>query len=177
MVFLNPVCFDVCGWELYLVVCSLSSDGHDLSTSSVRILLNDMPFCWPEIFSMVTPSFNEELHNFYSSPDIIRQVKSRRMRWAGHVARMGERRKVYRVLVGKPEGKNHLEDQGVGGKMGSEWILRRLTWGGGCGLDSTGSGQGPVAGCCECGDEPSGSCTTELVTPSFAVCFFSKLLF
>jgi hypothetical protein len=39
------------------------------------------------------------------SPNIIRQIKSRRMRWAGHVARMGEERKVYRVLVGKPEGK------------------------------------------------------------------------
>jgi hypothetical protein len=37
-----------------------------------------------------------------------------------------------------------------------------LAWG--CGLDSTGSGQGPVSGCCECGDEPSGSCTTELVS-------------
>jgi hypothetical protein len=48
---------------------------------------------------------NEELHNFYSSPDIIRQVKSRRMRWAGHVARMGKERKVYKVLVGKPKGK------------------------------------------------------------------------
>jgi hypothetical protein len=47
---------------------------------------------------------NEELHNCYSSPNIIRQVKSMRMRWAGHVARMGEERKVYRVLVGKPEG-------------------------------------------------------------------------
>jgi hypothetical protein len=45
--------------------------------------------------------------------------------------------------------------------MGSEWILGRLAWGGG--LDSTGSGQGPVAGCDECGDEPSGSCATELV--------------
>jgi hypothetical protein len=44
----------------------------------------------------------------YSSPDIIRQIKSRRMRWAGHVARMGEGRKVYRVLVGKPEGKRPL---------------------------------------------------------------------
>jgi hypothetical protein len=51
---------------------------------------------------------NEELHNLYSSPDIIRQVKSRRMRWAGHVARMGEKRKVYKVLVGKPEGKRSL---------------------------------------------------------------------
>jgi hypothetical protein len=46
--------------------------------------------------------------------------------------------------------------------MGSEWILGRLAWGGG-GLDSTGSGQGPVTGCCECGDVPSGSCATELV--------------
>jgi hypothetical protein len=48
---------------------------------------------------------NEELHNLFSSPDIIRQVKSRRMRWAGHAARMGEERKVYKVLVRKPEGK------------------------------------------------------------------------
>jgi hypothetical protein len=46
-----------------------------------------------------------ELHNFHSSPDIIRQIKSRRMRWAGHVVRMGVGRNVNRVLVGKPEGK------------------------------------------------------------------------
>jgi hypothetical protein len=51
---------------------------------------------------------NEELHNLYSSPDIIRQIKSRRMRWAGDVARMGEERKVYKILVGKPEGKRPL---------------------------------------------------------------------
>jgi hypothetical protein len=51
---------------------------------------------------------NEELQNLYSSPDIIRQIKSRRMRWAGHVARMGEERKLYKVLVGKPEGKRPL---------------------------------------------------------------------
>jgi hypothetical protein len=51
---------------------------------------------------------NEELHNLYSSPDIIRQVKSRRMRWAGHEARMGGERKLYNVLVGKPEGKRPL---------------------------------------------------------------------
>jgi hypothetical protein len=53
---------------------------------------------------------NEELHNLYSSPDIIRQIKSRR--WAGHVARMWER-KLYKVLVGKPERKTPLKDQGV----------------------------------------------------------------
>jgi hypothetical protein len=51
---------------------------------------------------------NEELHNLYSSPSIIRIIKSRRMRWAGHVARMGEKRNVYRLLVGKPEGKRPL---------------------------------------------------------------------
>jgi hypothetical protein len=51
---------------------------------------------------------NDELHNLYSSSDITRQVKTRRMRWAGHVARMGEERKVYKVLVGKPEGKRTL---------------------------------------------------------------------
>jgi hypothetical protein len=54
-------------------------------------------------------SHNGVLHNLYSSPDIIRQIKSRRMRWAGHVARMGEGRNVYRVLVGNPEAKRPLE--------------------------------------------------------------------
>jgi len=51
---------------------------------------------------------NEELNGLYCSPNIVRVVKSRRMRWAGHVARMRERRSVYRVLVGKPEGKRPL---------------------------------------------------------------------
>jgi hypothetical protein len=45
---------------------------------------------------------SEELHNLYSSPNIIRHIKSRRVRWAGHVARMEEERKVYKVLVGNP---------------------------------------------------------------------------
>jgi hypothetical protein len=51
---------------------------------------------------------NEELHNLYSSPNIIRMVKSRRMRWAGHVAPMGKKRNAYRILVGKPEGNRPL---------------------------------------------------------------------
>jgi hypothetical protein len=51
---------------------------------------------------------NEELHNLYCSPSIIRMIKSRRMRLAGHVARMGEKRNAYRILVGKPEGKRPL---------------------------------------------------------------------
>jgi hypothetical protein len=51
---------------------------------------------------------NEELRDLYSSPSIIRIIKSRRMRWAGHVAQMGEKRNAYRLLVGKPEGKSPL---------------------------------------------------------------------
>jgi hypothetical protein len=51
---------------------------------------------------------NNELHNLYPSPNIFRVIKSRRMKWAGHMARMGEGRDVYRVLVGMPEGKRPL---------------------------------------------------------------------
>ena len=51
---------------------------------------------------------NAELHALYSSPNIIRSLKSRRLRWAGHIARMEQSRNSYRVLVGKPEGKRHL---------------------------------------------------------------------
>jgi hypothetical protein len=51
---------------------------------------------------------NKELHDLYSSPSIIRIIKSRRMRWAGHVARYGRKRNAYRLLVGKPHGKRPL---------------------------------------------------------------------
>jgi hypothetical protein len=67
-----------------------------------------------------------ELHNLYSPPDIIRQIKSRRMRWGGQVARVGEGRNVYRVLVGSRKERDHLEDRGIDGSLGSEWILGRL---------------------------------------------------
>jgi hypothetical protein len=72
-----------------------------------------------------------ELLNLYSSPDIMRQIKSRRMRWTGHVARMGEGRNMYRVLAGKSERKDYLEDQGVVGRKGSKWTLGRSAGGGG----------------------------------------------
>jgi len=88
---------------------------------------------------------NKELNDLYCSPNIIRVIKSRRMRWAGHVAYMGERRGVYRFLVGKPEGKRPLgrpklrcEDnvkvnlQGVGwvgAQTGSSWLrIRKGGW-------------------------------------------------
>jgi hypothetical protein len=73
---------------------------------------------------------NEELPDLYSSPSIIRIIKSRRMRWAGHVARMGEKRNAYRLLVGKPEGKRPL------GRPRRRWVdnikmdLLEIGWGG-----------------------------------------------
>jgi hypothetical protein len=68
---------------------------------------------------------NEEINVLYSSPNIVRVIKSRRMRWARHVARMGEEREVYRVLVGKPEGKSHWGDLGIDGWIILGWISRR----------------------------------------------------
>jgi hypothetical protein len=59
---------------------------------------------------------NEELRYLYSSPSIIRIIKSRRMRWVGHVARIGERRNAYRLFVGKPEGKRPL------GRPSRRWV-------------------------------------------------------
>jgi hypothetical protein len=73
---------------------------------------------------------NEELHNLYSSPSIIRIIKSRRMRWAGNVARMGEKRNAYSLLVGNPEGKRPL------GRPRRRWVnninidLLEIDWGG-----------------------------------------------
>jgi hypothetical protein len=73
--------------------------------------------------------YNEELCDLYSSPSIIRIIKSRRMRWAGHIARMGEKRNAYRLLVGNPEGKRPL------GRPRRRWVdnirmdLRGVVWG------------------------------------------------
>jgi hypothetical protein len=80
---------------------------------------------------------NEVLHNLYSSPDIIRQIKSRIMRWAGHVARMGEERKVNKVSVRKPKVKRQLGRPRRRWSMGSERNLGRLAGGG---VDSIRSG-------------------------------------
>jgi hypothetical protein len=68
---------------------------------------------YPRALSESAPSIigrliTTELHNLYSSPSIIRMIKSRRMRWTGHVERMGEKRNACRILVRKPEGKRPL---------------------------------------------------------------------
>jgi hypothetical protein len=78
---------------------------------------------------------NEELNELYSLPNIVWVVKSRQVRWAGHVAHMGEDRGVHRVLVGKPEGKRPL------GRPRLRWVDGFLgSWRGSCGLEGVGSG-------------------------------------
>jgi hypothetical protein len=72
---------------------------------------------------------NEELHILYSSPNIIRRIKSRRIRWAGHVARMGMERNVYRVLMGKPEGKRPLGRPRRRWEDGIRMDIRGIGWG------------------------------------------------
>jgi hypothetical protein len=99
---------------------------------------------------------NEELYALYSSPNIIRVIRSRRLRWAGHVACMGQKRQAYRVLVGRPEGRRAL------GRPRSRWednikmelqknARERKDW-----VDLA-QDRGQMADSCECGNEASGS--------------------
>jgi hypothetical protein len=104
-----PVVFYGCEtWSL-----TLMEEHHRLRVFENRVLRRIFGPKRDEVTGERRKLLNEELHNLYSSPNVIRQMKSRRMRWAGHVARMGEERKVYTVLVGKPEGKRPL------GRLGS----------------------------------------------------------
>jgi hypothetical protein len=77
----------------------------------------------------------EELHNLYTSPNNIRLIKSRRMRWTEHEARMGAKRNAYKILAGKPEGKRQL------GRARRRWVdnskIDKMGW---YGLDRSGSG-------------------------------------
>jgi hypothetical protein len=98
---------------------------------------------------------NEELNDLYS-PNIVRVIKSRRKRWAGHVANMGESRGGYRVLVGKSEGKRPLRrprrrwEGSI--KMGLQKVgCEDMTW------IELARDKGQVVGTCECGNELSGS--------------------
>jgi hypothetical protein len=73
---------------------------------------------------------NEERNDLYSSPNIIRVIKSRRMRWAGHVARMGEGRGAYRIWVGRHEGRSPLGRPRRGWENNVKIDLQEVGWGG-----------------------------------------------
>jgi hypothetical protein len=110
-------------WSLTL------SEEHRLRVFKNRVLRRIFGTKRNEVTGEWRKLHNEELHNLYSSPNIIRQIKSRRIRWAGHVARMGAERKCTRFWWEKQKVRDHLEDQGVNGMMGSEWVRGR--WAGG----------------------------------------------
>jgi hypothetical protein len=84
---------------------------------------------WDEVTGEWGKLRNKELRDLYSSPSIIRIIKSRKMRWAGHVARIGEKRNAYRLLMRKPEGKRPL------GRPRRRWVdnfkmdLGEVGWG------------------------------------------------
>ena len=76
-----------------------------------------------------TKLHNEELHDMHFLANIVQVIKSRRTRWARHVARMGKRRGAYRVLLGKPEERDRLKDPGVDGRIILRWIFRNRDMG------------------------------------------------
>jgi hypothetical protein len=82
---------------------------------------------------------NEELHILYSSPNIIRQIKSRRVRWAGHAARMREETNVYKALMGKPKRKRPLGRPRRRWEDGNRMGFKETGWGE-CRVDAVGSG-------------------------------------
>jgi hypothetical protein len=99
-------------WHIVLYGCESWSltlrEEHRLRVFESRVLRRIFGPKRDEVTGEFRKLHNEELHILYSSPNIIRQIKARRMRWVGHVACMGEERKAYRVLAGKPEGKRPL---------------------------------------------------------------------
>jgi len=98
---------------------------------------------------------NEELNDLYSSPNIVQVIKSRRMRWAGHVARMGGVRGCIWSWWGNQSERDHWEDLGIDGWIILGWISKRWDVGIWTGLGWSRIEQ--VAYTCECGNEPSGS--------------------
>jgi hypothetical protein len=81
---------------------------HKLRVFENRVLMRIFGAKGDEVTGEWRKLHKKELHDLYSSPSKIRIIKSRRIRWAGHVARMGEKRNAYRLLVGKPEGNRPL---------------------------------------------------------------------
>jgi hypothetical protein len=116
---------------------------------------------------------NDELHSPYSSQNIVRVIKSRRMRWAGHVARMGEEEVLTGFWLEGPKARHHWDDLGVGERITLRWTIERQV-----SMGRSGFGWlriGSSGGICEHGNVPSGS--TQKVGYSLTSCvtiYFSK---
>jgi hypothetical protein len=95
----------LCGCKTW---CLTLREEHGLRVFENRVLRQIFRPKRNEVIGGLRKLYNEELHNLYSSPSIIRMMKSRRMRWAGYVGCIGEKRSAYKILVGKPEGKRPL---------------------------------------------------------------------
>jgi hypothetical protein len=117
----------LCGYETWSLTLR---EEHRLKLFQSRVLRRIFGPTRDEVTGDWRKLHNGELHNLYSSPDIIRHIKSRRLRGAGHVARMGEERNVYSVLVGKPEGKRPLGRRRRRWEDGIKMDHREIGWGG-----------------------------------------------
>jgi hypothetical protein len=98
------------------LVSDIKGGTHRLRVFENRVLRRIFGPKRDEVTGVRRKLHNEELHNLYSSLNIIRMIKSSRMRWAGHVARMVAKRNAYGILVGKPEGKRPL------GRSRRRWV-------------------------------------------------------
>jgi hypothetical protein len=122
----------MCCFDFVLGYCKsvILREEHRLKVFDNRVLRRIFGPKRGEVMGYWRKLHNEELHNLYSLPSIIRMIKSRRMTWARHVGQIGEKRNAYRILVGKPEGKIPL------GRPRCMWVdnikinLRQIGWGG-----------------------------------------------
>jgi hypothetical protein len=139
MIMLPMVLYGCEIWSLTL------KEKHRLRVFENRVLRRIFGPKWDKVTAEWRKLHNEELRNLFSSPSIIRIIKSRRMRWAAHVARIGEKRIAYRLLVGKPEGKIPL------GRPRRRWMdIEEVGWD-----DVDWIGLEQVESSCEFGIKPS----------------------
>jgi hypothetical protein len=131
-------------------------EGHRFGVFEKRVLRGKCGPTREEVARGWRRLHNEELHNLYATPNIIRVIKSRRTGWAGHTARMGWMRNTYIILVRKRERKRPLRRPRRRWDDNIRMDLREVDWEGVI-LHLSGSGYGPVTGSCEQGNEPSGS--------------------